>query len=343
MWDRMFGGTTLVIHVDGTTRPGSPRRPEFVKTDVYFPGHLLRLNDAQRYSDTISDMVQRFIIDIGLPTIERYERCAKRHWPLTGGRIIPLPYPQQGTQPPAVPPNSSTFVYHGRPSILIVDSDSDDDFAVLTSRNRLSTAVEVESLLKKELDTVKANLRRCQEALAESRQHEQDLLAQVDRLTNASGSTSLPAFTMSVTSHSVPQTPDRVSPHRNLRSPNIWISPFSSFSPVATPSRHAGASSFPAFSCGADHVKVLPNIHTSPSPVKPSSENSYKNFIHVNDLDDAFAHIDLICRTVAPYMWRDELGSISINGDKVTDLMAVMAAYSLEIESYSGTSTSSPL
>ncbi|PPQ94791.1 hypothetical protein CVT25_008393 [Psilocybe cyanescens] len=65
--DRAFGGTTLVIHVPGTTRPRSPKQLEYVKADIYFPGHLAR--EDIRYSEAVSDIVQRFIRDVSLPTI----------------------------------------------------------------------------------------------------------------------------------------------------------------------------------------------------------------------------------------------------------------------------------
>jgi len=127
LWDRTFGGTTLIIHVEGATRPGSPNEPQYVKADVYFPGHMVR--EVPYTSIVVSDIVQWFIRDIGIPTIERFNRCARLLWnmsPYSGP--IPAPYPLQTTSPMASPPGSSVFTYYGKQyQAVVVNSDSDDE------------------------------------------------------------------------------------------------------------------------------------------------------------------------------------------------------------------------
>ena len=128
--DKTFGGTTLVVHVEGAARPGSPNLPEYVKANVYFPDHMVR---EEPYTSTVvSNIVQLFIRDIGIPTIKRFDRCARLLWnkpPYSGP--IPPPYPIKTTSPFASPPASSVFTYYGKqiqPTVVdSVDSDSDYD------------------------------------------------------------------------------------------------------------------------------------------------------------------------------------------------------------------------
>ena len=68
LWDRAYGGATLVIHVEGATCPNSLHLPEYMKADVYFPRHLI--NEDPHYSPVLSRMVQEYIVDIGLPVVE---------------------------------------------------------------------------------------------------------------------------------------------------------------------------------------------------------------------------------------------------------------------------------
>ncbi|KAJ3499864.1 hypothetical protein NLJ89_g10043 [Agrocybe chaxingu] len=119
LMDRAFGGVTLMIHIEGATRPGAPKAPEYHRAEVYFTKHFLQ--EEPNISRTVSDLVQRFIVEAGFPAMHRYERCAKALWPSTyqsttiRAEDAPLPYPQHGLQPVANPPGSSMFVYHGKP------------------------------------------------------------------------------------------------------------------------------------------------------------------------------------------------------------------------------------
>ena len=41
LWDRAFGGATLILHVEGSTCPNTPKSPQHIKRQVYFPGYLI--------------------------------------------------------------------------------------------------------------------------------------------------------------------------------------------------------------------------------------------------------------------------------------------------------------
>ena len=71
LWDCTFGGATLIIHVEGTTRPNAPRWPEYIKSDIYFPGYLIE--EEPQLSPIISKLVQKYIVDISMPVIEQWE------------------------------------------------------------------------------------------------------------------------------------------------------------------------------------------------------------------------------------------------------------------------------
>ena len=116
----------MVVHIEGATRPGSPNEPEYIKADVYFPGHMVC--EEPSTSIVVSDIVQRFIRDIGILTIERFNRCSRLlNIPPYSGPI-PALYPMQNTSPVASPPGSSVFTYYGKQNrAAVVDSDSDDD------------------------------------------------------------------------------------------------------------------------------------------------------------------------------------------------------------------------
>ena len=87
-------------------------------------------------SIVVSDIVQQFIREIGIPTIERFDRCAKLLWktaPYSGP--IPPPYPIQPTSPIASPPGSSVFTFYGKQARAeVFDSNSDD--AVFVNSHR---------------------------------------------------------------------------------------------------------------------------------------------------------------------------------------------------------------
>jgi hypothetical protein len=141
--DRTFGGTTLIVHVEGATRPGSPNEPEYVKADVYFPGHMIR--EEPYISIVVSDIVQQFIRDIGIPTIERFNRCSRLLWNMSSySGPIPAPYPMQTALPIASPPGSSVFTYYGKQNrAAVLDSDSDDnDKPQSTENTALRTQLE---------------------------------------------------------------------------------------------------------------------------------------------------------------------------------------------------------
>ncbi|KAF8195268.1 hypothetical protein K438DRAFT_1760927 [Mycena galopus ATCC 62051] len=101
LWDRAFGGTTLVLHIEGTTAPGTPAELQYLRASGYLPPSFV---DAHPESHAaIANIVQLFFEAIGVPTVEQWTANAQaRGWSLTqpgypspvnpwSPRLIPAP------------------------------------------------------------------------------------------------------------------------------------------------------------------------------------------------------------------------------------------------------------
>lgn len=193
------------------------------------------LHEEAGCAQAVYDIVQRFISDIGIPTIGRYEKCANILWKLPRAVQCPPPLSQHGILPKAWPPNSSSFVYHGQKPVIILDDDEVDEI-LSSTQLQLISCVENEGFLKARIGDLETEL-------ADSRQREQDLLVkindmfQIKHLTNAGAA---PA-----TSHNLPHTPNRNrhrTPHFSQRSPQVQVhSPLpKNFSPAPTATTEYG-------------------------------------------------------------------------------------------------------
>ncbi|KAJ7192579.1 hypothetical protein GGX14DRAFT_594446 [Mycena pura] len=59
LWDRTFGSTTMVMHVEGTTMPNTPTQPEYLRAAVYLPPGFVASQPASHAA--IARIVQTFI------------------------------------------------------------------------------------------------------------------------------------------------------------------------------------------------------------------------------------------------------------------------------------------
>ena len=312
LWDRTFGGATLILHVEGATRPNSLKLPEYIKSDVYFPGYLIEANP--RFSPIISELVQKFIVDIGMPVIERWEQCARSIWPLTqgAGRGVPPPYPSQPMQPDAIPRGSSTFVYNGRPS-----SDQPHHVAV-------------------EFDAVESMLSATKEALAKSLAREEELRVELSNLRGIL-STRIDGNDFDVivgrcqvgsANHHAPSTP-RIS-HHNLPTPRT--TPHISPTPA---SRHGNAFASPShasqiarrlFSNPSPHSEG-PSEFDIPAPTPPEIEAlaAYYDFLNTHQLTHLRDTLDLIRRSIPISLWAEQLEKANVPLDLIDSIMVLMA------------------
>jgi hypothetical protein len=115
LWDRAFGSSTIIIHIEGSNTPGAPALPECIKADVYLPPVII--SEHPEAHSAIAQIVQTFIEAVGVPTIQRWT-CAgkKRGWPLSQSGHI-YKYLGSSTRPlvPSPNPGTSHYQFHGRP------------------------------------------------------------------------------------------------------------------------------------------------------------------------------------------------------------------------------------
>ena len=308
-----------MIHVEGAMRPNSPHRPDYMKADVYFPRHLI--NEDPRYSPMLSNMVQEFIVNIGLPVVERWERCAREMWSLTQGRSgeVPQPYGTQ-TVPASIPNGSSTFVYYGRSieanptshDVNVNDYDSDTD--ELTSAELESLALlERCSFLEMDLLTVKAKLTATEDALSESLAREASLRAHLSALQVVDGSRSGTPVRHQLSHHAsplprTPSTPSRSSSYNTVTiSPRVYHAA-QSLSYIDGPSSSPNSSPGPL---AAPHVEALAN---------------YYNFLRHNSLSGFIPSLDTIRKSIPISSWSEQLKHLDIPVDKIDTIMSLMAS-----------------
>jgi len=332
LWDRTFGGATLILHVEGATRPNAPRLPEYIKSDVYFPGYLIEANP--RFSPIISELAQKFIVDIGMPVIDHWERCARSMWSLTqgaGGRI-PLPYPSQPVQPDAIPKGSSTFVYNGRlnsdqPCHVVVDDDEYEVDQIPQSTMDVINMMEQRDTYKAQLDAVQSMLCATEEALSKSLAREEELRSE---LSNARGilSTRIDGTDSNVNvSRRQLGSASRHSPHTPRITPHI--------SRIASPmpaSRHGNT-----FASPSRASPISRRLFSSPSPRSEGPSESdispeidalaaYYDFLTTHQLTRLRSDLDLIRRSFPISLWASQLEKANVPLDLIDSLMVLMAA-----------------
>jgi hypothetical protein len=106
----------LVIHVEGATIPGAPNLPEYIKADVYLPPHLV--DERPECHVPIAAMVQTFIEEIGIPTVNRYMAAGRKFgWTFTQSPSSPaIPSSQNlALIPSPAKTGSAHYIFRGRP------------------------------------------------------------------------------------------------------------------------------------------------------------------------------------------------------------------------------------
>ncbi|KAF9032733.1 hypothetical protein BJ165DRAFT_1410662 [Panaeolus papilionaceus] len=113
LWDRVAGGTTSIMHVNGTMVPGSPHSPEYIKADVYLPPALVHHHPLLHCY--FLDTVQHFIETIGVVTVKSWVNHAKKN---LGWSLTQLGNPKSNPPMAAIPApvaGTSHYIFHGQP------------------------------------------------------------------------------------------------------------------------------------------------------------------------------------------------------------------------------------
>ncbi|KAJ7267849.1 hypothetical protein C8J57DRAFT_1613969 [Mycena rebaudengoi] len=113
LWDRLFGRTTLILHVEGTTVPNTSSLPEYIRCSAYLPPSFVADNPG-RHGD-IARIVQLFIESVGVPTVDKWRTNAHlRGWPLNQAGPLPRQNVPGSTLIPSPRPNSAFYTFMGR-------------------------------------------------------------------------------------------------------------------------------------------------------------------------------------------------------------------------------------
>ncbi|KAJ6472629.1 hypothetical protein C8R45DRAFT_936524 [Mycena sanguinolenta] len=81
LWDRSFGGTTMVLHVDGTTVPGAPTEPEYLVANTYLPPAFIDSHLGSHAA--IARIAQLFLEAVGRRMGDLQQVLANQHIPPT--------------------------------------------------------------------------------------------------------------------------------------------------------------------------------------------------------------------------------------------------------------------
>lgn len=119
MYDRLTGSTTMIISSGGTTVPGSPARPEYLKASVYLPPAFVAHHpDLHR---PIIDIIQHYIETVGVRTVTMWTQRARRD---LGYSLTQVGNPQQNPHVNIIPSpdfNSAQYTFLGQPYRFMED------------------------------------------------------------------------------------------------------------------------------------------------------------------------------------------------------------------------------
>ncbi|CDO68794.1 hypothetical protein BN946_scf184805.g3 [Trametes cinnabarina] len=113
--DKVQGGNTLILHTDGTVRPGEPVDLTTVKVDVHILPHVLQ--ERPGVDVVLAQLVQLYVEGIGYPATMRWHQAFRK----AGFSVNELPRslsPVKGSSPrpfmPAAKGNTTHYVCYGR-------------------------------------------------------------------------------------------------------------------------------------------------------------------------------------------------------------------------------------
>ncbi|KAJ3491484.1 hypothetical protein NLJ89_g11333 [Agrocybe chaxingu] len=341
---RGFGGTVFAIHVAGTTRPGSPKDPQYVKANVFFPDHLLC--EEPHLRTVLGNMVQQFIVEVSIPTIMQYECCAAKLFKLKLTLATDLrPLMQHRDFPTASPPSSCNFIFHSCPLTAT---------AAATAAAATTTAAADDEYLVNEYTSsqYKAILGDKERELEECHNQISELTAQVSALMGEHDDHFSDHF--STTESSISSTTAFSNPTLILNthrpSPNVTIrlsrlqspatptsrrvaSPFSTPSrrtPTAAASRlgpNSQKSPFPGFqNSGPSQFPHEGPSDNAGDPRSSATTEDYVTFLAEHSLSAQATAIMVIAQHVPMFSWRGVLLTVGISDKVVDELMGLMSS-----------------
>ncbi|KAJ6607594.1 hypothetical protein B0H10DRAFT_1956129 [Mycena sp. CBHHK59/15] len=313
LWDRSFGGSTIVLHMEGTTVPNTPVLPEYLRCTAYLPPLFLADNPASH--GPIAQIAQTFIESVGVPTVNKWFSNARaRGWPLSQSGPHPRPNPTSSTLIPA--PNgadSAHYKFLGRPIgalneilgtrpsppplFVIPDDDVEDLLERLgDAEGRSNEHLTQIQALEEQAEMLISQVVALETALAAERQSN-------TTLRNA----------LNAPTHSTPATPSRSQP-----APSSARTPATPRSP-STPTRHHP----PPYSPSGVPPRLTP-FAPSPSRFAPD-HTDLDAFLTSHGLDNQADAINMLLRVAHPVKCAEELTQLGVPDDLVSLVLDVMS------------------
>ncbi|KAJ7124575.1 hypothetical protein C8R43DRAFT_1135531 [Mycena crocata] len=298
-WDRAFGGTTMVLHVDGTTVPGAPPVPERLRAHCYIPPRFLA--DYPEAHGAISSIVQTFIEEVGVPTVIDWKHRASLIWTMnsTASDLSIVP-PVMVLIPPPTGPGSAYYIFPSRPTGSLPPTAAVHDIDDITrDEDALMEAVDRAEILELDNDGLRSSLRHAQGLLEtrtadfEYRIHvlESDNLVlsrQIARLENDLRMSRVRIVTLdtaSIATRTSPTTPIRGAPPPYV---------------PTTPSR-----------LGSQARSGSPWREASSPRDDSGLGDATQEFLRTNGLMHLTDALSLLVRVVRPALWSTELARFS--------------------------------
>ncbi|KAJ7603380.1 hypothetical protein DFH06DRAFT_1350240 [Mycena polygramma] len=329
MWDRAYGGTTLILHADGPIAPNTPQHPKYFKASAYLPPVFVAENPNSHLA--LAHIAQTFIEHVGIPTSARWRRAGRiQGYFGTGPVTTPPRAPYHATL--LVPiPSQTNYVFLGRPrgdlALLPTPSaaapaaspppsssqeygcdDLDDTtLAALDYQEQiyeLQTALAHERSVNQRLEEIALDM---QDREREWKETEEELRAEVARLKAQVGrgmSTPRPQ-TRTLT---MPPPPSPSTSRALARSTTPSPSPYSQARPPASLSR--------------------------PSPFSPERLAGFAvelgtvtdAYLTSHDLDAHRSAVSLIVRRVSPVKFHEEVARLELPPDLKAGLIDALSA-----------------
>ncbi|KAI0697793.1 hypothetical protein BC835DRAFT_1413471 [Cytidiella melzeri] len=115
--DCVSGGATIMLHIDGNQKPGSPHVPKAVKAGVYITPHVKQENpDGEVF---VAQVAQAFIESIAVPSIQWWEGAMGNRLRSSRTHLRAPPHYNYMDPPPLIPapntPTSSIYTICGQP------------------------------------------------------------------------------------------------------------------------------------------------------------------------------------------------------------------------------------
>jgi hypothetical protein len=338
----------LVIHIEGATVPGAPNLPEYHKADVYLPPHLL--DERPECHVPIASMVQTFIEEIGIPTVNRYMAAGRKFgWSFTQNPSLhAIPSSQNlALIPPPAKTGSAHYIFCGRPfgSIPLLGlpaehSNSDRCRPMPASPTSTPPSSQSEStdwFFPEEPDPVELALINAAEKITDLESglemaalREANYVKEISNLRNDLAETYATLRqqearfagenSYSSTQHS-PSLSHRVSPFTSPSKGKNSVARFSQLNNLARVS-----------SPSLSEMSMSSSFQESLRRAKPKQEGGSNlglattEFIRKHDLTRFGSTINLIVKNYSPTKWSSMLGILSLSDSMRNNLLEAMTA-----------------